>query len=426
MTSAVVTLVTLAGLGVTVALVVFSGPLFSVLLPGFDDAERGLVIRYFRIMAPAIVLMAINTFHEYVCQYHERFVQVAAIRLSLPVANLAALVILGPMIGEYCLPLGFLAGHAVAFALLSHKAAYKFRPSIRVRQELEGKVFANTALVMSTGIVARTRSIVRNYLGSYLGGGALSALALAAKLTEPLERAAFAGAKMFMFSRTARLFVARNERALGHLYRIGLQVSFLLLAPLLWWIGLNSNEIVGFFFARGEFTPQMTVAVAAIVVALIPSVLFVGVGQLLSNAFYAMGRIRVPMIVMPAGMLVYVAAAAPLSRLLGAPGLAVATTVSSVVVFAALFVCLWRALREPGLGRTALHLLGYATLGGAVMTTVTAMLLELDAPAAFVMAASLPTGVTAYVALLALTRDETYLRLRRFARDWLVARRAAL
>ena len=52
----------------------------------------------------------------------------------------------------------------------------------------------------------------------------------------------------------------------------------------------------------------MTMLVAATLLApLVPSVLFVGVGQLLANAFYAMGRVKVPALIMPLGMLVFVA-----------------------------------------------------------------------------------------------------------------------
>ncbi len=118
-----------------------------------------------------------------------------------------------------------------------------------------------------------------NVLASSLGGGAISALAFAAKLTEPLERAAFSGTRMFMFSRTARLFADRREQEVGRLYAVGLRTSFLLLVPLLWWIALNGDALVQGIFARGQFTPRMTMLVAATLLALVPSVLFVGVAS---------------------------------------------------------------------------------------------------------------------------------------------------
>jgi peptidoglycan biosynthesis protein MviN/MurJ (putative lipid II flippase) len=50
-TSGVVTMATLLAVAITVVLVAFSKPLFTVLLPGFDTDALGLVSRYFAIGA---------------------------------------------------------------------------------------------------------------------------------------------------------------------------------------------------------------------------------------------------------------------------------------------------------------------------------------------------------------------------------------
>jgi putative peptidoglycan lipid II flippase len=414
MTSTIVTVVLLGAAAVTILLVAFSVPLFTLLLPGFEAAEIDLVARYFAIMAPAIVLMAVNTFHEYVCQYDEKFVQIVAIRMALPGMNLATLLLLAPFVGEYSLPLGYLAGHVIVFVLMAREARYHYRPQIRIRPDLEKKVFKNSAIVMSTGLVARTKSIVVNALASSLGGGAISALAFAMKLTEPLERGAFAGARMFMFSRTARLFADRNHHAVGQLYAMGLRVSFLLLVPVLAWIAMNSGAIVEVLFARGQFTPEMTTLVAATLLALVPTVLFAGVGQLLTNAFYAMGRVKVPALIMPAAMLVFVAAAVPLARVLGTQGIALATTTASLFAFCTLLVYLARGVRELPLGSVAFDLVGYTTFGVVVMGAVVAIL-RAFAPPVVAMVASLPVGLAIYFGLLAAAQNPTWKALWRFA-----------
>lgn len=425
MTSSVVTIMGLFAIVLTTLLAVFAVPVFGTLLPGFDDAETRLVSRYFLIMAPAIVLMTINTFHEYICQYDERYVLMTTIKIALPAANLAAIALLAPFIGEYCLPFGFLLGHLISFVLLLRFARYKYSPTVKIRAHLERRVFTNAAVVMSTGVIARTKSIVMNYLASHLGGGAISTLALAMKLVEPLERSAFSGIRLFLFSRTARLYAERSERALAGLYRMGLCVSFLLLAPLLAWICMNSTEIVRAFFARGEFTAEMTVLVSATLIALTPSALLLGVNQILSNAFYAMDRVKVPAIVMPAGTLVYLGVAVPLSALLGTQGLALATTATGIVMFCTLYMCLAHAL--PGFKPllTATHLLSYVALGIAAMAGTIGLLGTFDLPPAIVATASLPIGTALYCATLLVFGDATFQRLREYARGMVVRRAAA-
>jgi putative peptidoglycan lipid II flippase len=423
MTSSVVTIVTLLAIGMTGVLLLLSRPLFDLLLPGFDADDLVIVTHYFWIMSPAIVFMAINTFHEYVCQYDNQFVFVSASRVALPAANLVGMVALAPFVHEYCLPLGFLIGHVTVFFMLARRAPYRYRPRITIRPHLERRVFTNSAVVMSTGVIARTKSIIMNYLGSTLGGGAITALAMATKLTEPLERSAFAGARMVMFSHTARLFVERNDQELGRLYSMGLRVAFMLLTPLLWWVGLNSHAIVKAFFERGQFTPEMAALVAVTLTALIPSVLFLGVNQLLSNAFYAMNRVKVPASVMPFGTLIYVAVAVPLSAILSTQGIALATTATSVIIFGALLVCLARIVPAIRPARTAGQLLGYGVLSGGALLTTNTLVATLDLPPAAVALLSLPLGVSLYVLALALFRDETYVRCRDLALSFLLGPR---
>lgn len=423
MASCIVTVVALVATAVAATLAVYSAPVFDVLLPGFGEDDTVLVSRYFRIMAPAIVLMAITTFHEYVCQYNEKFVAVFAIRTLLPLANLVSIVVLGPVVGEYALPFGYLAGHTLVFILIAWLAPYRFVPNFRVRASYERRVFSNSAVVMSTGLLARTRSIVTNYLASTLGAGAISALALAIKITEPVQRGAFSGLRVILFSRTARLFAEDGRDEAGRLYAIGLCVSFLLISPMLWWVAFHSEAIVRLLFGRGEFTPQMTGVVAATLLALTPAVLFNGVNQLLSNAFYAMDRVKVPAITMPFGTLVYVACAIPLSRALETQGLALATSLTSVLLFIVLMTLLARLLTRLEIARTLLRLVAYLALSGAAMLGASALLAPLNPLAS--MLVGLPLGLLMYGAVLASAREWAFVHLLRYARDAL-PRRVAL
>jgi peptidoglycan biosynthesis protein MviN/MurJ (putative lipid II flippase) len=228
---------------------------------------------------------------------------------------------------------------------------------------------------------------------------------------------------MLMFSRTARLFADGKGHELGRLYTVGLRMCFLLLAPVLWWVCMNGYALVEAIFARGEFTVPMAKLVAATLIALAPSVLFGGVGQLLANAFYALGRVAVPALVMPLGMVLFVAATVPLSRALGTEGIALSTTIASVMVFGILLVCLSKAIEELPLGRVALHLLAYIAWGGATMGGVTAVLREFALAPLAVAMVSLPVGTILYLGALALVRDRTFATLSGYAWQYIARER---
>jgi putative peptidoglycan lipid II flippase len=310
----------------------------------------------------------------------------------------------------------------VMFVLLARQARYRYRPRITPRDHLEKRIFTNAAIVMSTGLIARTRSIVINVIASTLGDGAITALAFATKLTEPLERASFTGTKMFMFSRAARLYAENRVQELGQIYTVAVRVSFMVLVPLLAWVTLNSQAIVTAMFGRGEFTLGMSTLVAAALAASAPAVLFSGVGQLLANAFYAMGRVKIPALVLPFGMLVFVVAASLLARPLGTQGLALATTISAISVFAVLVATLARTI--PGLrwGHIALQLGGYCAFGGAVLAAVTVAARGLGGTPLATAIISLPAGTALYFAILYSAGDDALGMVTRFGRQWFMAR----
>lgn len=423
LTSSIVTIVALVTGAVALGLAVASGPLFDLMLPGFTAEDNALVQRYFLIMAPAMVLMAVTVFHQYVCQYDEKFVRISAVQAAVPAANLGAVLCAGPVIGEYALPAGFVAGHAIVFVLMARGARYRYSFRIRVRRSWEGKIFSNSAILMGSGLFARTGSLITNYFASQLGGGAISALAVALKLTQPLGRTIFTAVRMFMFSRTSRLAADGNAKEIARLHAFGLGGSFLLLAPLLWWIGLNSGIVVETLFLRGDFDRRMAELVSLALIGALPYVLFDGGNGLMSNAFYAMDRISVPALVMPLGTAAYLATASWLAAHYGVLGMTVGMSLSAATIFAVLLVLLARNLADFSAARTAWHLVRYTALAAICIGLPAIGMSRLDATRLTVAAVSLGLGFSLYVLVPLALRDPLLLAVHQYLRKSLPAQR---
>jgi putative peptidoglycan lipid II flippase len=233
---------------------------------------------------------------------------------------------------------------------------------------------------------------------------------------------------MLMFSRTARLVVEENSRELVRLYRLGLNASFLLLTPILWWLVLESELVVGLLFERGAFDAAMTALVALTLIGYAPSVMFAGVNSILSNAFYAMGRVAIPALVMPIGTLVYLAVAPAVYQPLGVLGLSLAPTAVHVTVFLLLLFLL--AKRVPNLGAWSVlgRIVAYALLGGAALWLPQLLLAEVDLHALVEAGLQLLAGVLLYFGALALARERTFVEVSTYFRrvhPLLAARRPA-
>jgi putative peptidoglycan lipid II flippase len=342
------------------------------------------------------------------------FVRLTAIRTALPAVNLVALLAIGPVLGEWSLPLAFLVGHLTVFVLMARQAQYRYRPRFALRAEWERRVFTNSAVLMGSGLAARIPPLIATYLASLLGPGAITALAFANKIIEPIGRSTLTGVRMLVFSRSTRLYLDRNTREISRLYGLALALSFLALVPLLAWLGFNATEVVRWVFERGRFDVEMAALVSTALLGFLPCAVLYGLNTLLSNAFYAADRIAVPALVPLLGTAVYVALAWPLARELGLMGLTLTYTAAAATTFVFMLALLRRLLPEFRPAELGGKIAAYTVLAVAAFGAAHALLRSVGLSPTAVAALSLVAGALVYVGALAACRDQYLRRLFKF------------
>jgi putative peptidoglycan lipid II flippase len=343
-TSSVINIVVIVAIIISGFLVLFSRAIFNVLLPGFSAEIIDHVTVMFTIMAPAIVFMAVNTFHEYILQYHEHYPQVVQYRITVPLMNLVAMLMLGGILREYSLAVGFMAGQFLNFILLVSSVDYKYRLSIDFKNNYLRRIFVNSGILMIGGVLARSQDIILKYFSSTLDTGTIAAMSLAAKLCTPLEQSALVGIRMIAFSRSSKLYVDDQLAELGKFCELIVATILLFLIPVSVWVGLNSVKIIDVLFTRGAFTESNKMMVALALAGLIPSVVFSGVTQVISSTFYVMNRISVPAVIMPTGTLIYIPLLSLLSYHFGIFGLAAAMSITTLIILITISTMLGRTL----------------------------------------------------------------------------------
>jgi putative peptidoglycan lipid II flippase len=264
---------------------------------------------------------------------------------------------------------------------------------------------------MSSGLLVRTRALFGTYFSSLLGEGAVSALQLGYKLVEPLERTTFSGVRMLMFSRTARLAVEENSGEISRLYRLGVAASFLLLAPPLAWMCYEGKFLVGLLFERGAFDMRMTELVALAIIGFTPSVLIAGVNGVLSNAFYALDKVKVPALVLPFGTVAYLVVAPLAYKPFGVLGLAISPSAAHGVSFLLLLYFLGKQLPTLRSGALFARVIGYTALAAATFGAAKLLLSFVEWPAMLEAASVLAVGGLLNFGALAALRDPTLLHL---------------
>jgi len=149
----------------------------------------------------------------------------------------------------------------------------------------------------------------------------------------------------------------------------------------------------------------------------VPSIVLFGLMQLLTNSFYALQRIAIPLIVLPIGTGIFFVAAKFLSMKFGIFGLTLAGTIAAAFTSLVLTIALNYLLPKFSAVQVIFRLflyLAFSLLGGYL-----GLLLgeQLGAGGVSGLVISLAVLAITYVAFLALIRDRIFLRVWRALRS---------
>jgi len=360
--SLIVTQMAIAAGLAAILLVAIAPRVFSLILPGFESADIELVASTFVIMAPSLVFMVIEAFHQYVWQHEERYSRVMLARTLVPLTLTVFIVGLSPWLDVLALPIGFLCGHILCTAALSFGVPYRYRFMLGFSDSDVRKILRDSTVLMGTGVFARSRAVIVQYFGSLLGEGAISAMAIAHKICHPIYQKAQVGIRMIVFSRSAKASAKQDISAFARLYRLAINGILLIVTPVAVWYALEADIIVRAVFQRGAFTDAMANLVIAALIGYAGSVVFSGVVQVLSNGFYAMNRIMVPAIIMPIGTGIFLFLAILLSPRLGVLGLTISASITAALVAATLMVIFRRYVHTFAITEISLNFLKYTVL----------------------------------------------------------------
>lgn len=366
----------------TVVVVIFAPQVVALLVSGFDADQRDLTAGLIRVVAPSICFLGLSGILTGLLYALKRFTFPA---FGASVYNLG--IILGALVISrfldgpariYALGIGILLGSAGQFILLlPGLRRVRLQPTLAwnhpgVRQILTLYVPVGLSVVVATVGVWIDRN-----LASTTGEGSLSWMRYATTLQQlPLGIVAVAVSQAVL-PNLARLTATEQLPAFRRTLQQGLQLVLVLMLPAAIGLFVLAEPTVRLLFERGDFLREDTIHTAAALRIYLLGMVAAAVDQPLVFAFYARQDTWTPAMVGVAGVGIYLLFALPLVVPFGYLGLVFA---SSMQLTGHALIMLW-------LLRRRLQGLEGGELG---MTAIKSL------------AAALPMGVGAWLALTAL------------------------
>lgn len=200
------------------------------------------------------------------------------------------------------------------------------------------------AAVPATAVLAQEQIslLIDTCFASFLPEGSITAIYNASRLTQfPVSMFAAAAAATAL-PYLSRFSAEKNNVAFNaHLYR-AVFTSQLMLFPSAFGLAALSMPICSLLFMHGNFTLEQTSLTANVLIYACIGLPAFGLNKVMASALYARGHKKMPALVIAGQLAANIILCFILMKPLGAPGLMLATSISSIAAAAAFLAIAWR------------------------------------------------------------------------------------
>jgi len=335
------------GAGILAVLgIAFAPAITTVLAKGFDEPRRQLTISLVRVLFPMTGLMVISAWCLGILNTHRRFFLPYAAPALWNVAGIVAMLGAGTWFANRGLPLeaqlhrtslalawGTVAGSVLQIAV-QMPTCWRLLGGIPLRfstrpEGVRDVIVAWLPLLLGAGVV-QVSGLIDTLLGSFTGPGGVSALGYA-QIVQQLPISLFGvsvtAVSLPELSRDAT--GSQPNEQLRARIAIGFRrIVFFVVPSSLACLVLN-REIIGALYQTGRFTADATALVGNVLAAYGVGLVGQATVKLFASGFYAIRNTRTPVTIAASSLVVSTGLAWLLMRWLGAPGIALGSSLGA-------------------------------------------------------------------------------------------------
>jgi putative peptidoglycan lipid II flippase len=375
-TSSLLNLLVLGTIGGAVLIVIFAGPLTTLITPGFNAVTHEYTVRLTQIMAITPVFFAISSVLGSVQQAYNRFIIFALAGVLYNLGIIAGILFFAPHLGIYGVAWGVVLG-VVLQAILQwfglYGLGFTYRPVLSLR--LAGVRRTLTLLVprsIDQGIDQINYS-VETVIGSTISTAAIAQFSLANNLKNVPLVLIGSSISTAVFPRLAARAAAGERRQLIEGYVTTARMLLFLAIPSALFAVVARGYIVRLLYGFGDAGTANTLGWFA------GTIVFASLFMLVSRVFFAMQDTKTPLYTSLASIPINIGLSFYLAHRFGVSGLAMAASIVAVLETITLAVILRR--RQGSFGHREIIRAGLPmAVAGVIMAAVVYILINTVLP----------------------------------------------
>jgi len=390
--------------GATLFILVFREVLIKLAGPGFDLETRQISTNLLLILSLILFFEGFNGFLSCELNAHKRFVATSLIPVCIPILMIVSLYF-GRHYGIYSLAFGNITGLLIAgIGLIIAVRRTGVIYTIKIQSGHPGlrKVIKLMLPLLIGSLLAGANTVVDRVMASTLSVGSVSSLGYANRIIVMFQSViimAISRASLPYFSEQVSTGETEELKK-----TINLSIRFLafLFIPITLGLLILSKPLVSLLYERGEFGPNSAFLTSQALVFYSLGLLFMALIFVFSRVFHAFQQTKVNMYAAFLSVSLNICCNLILMRYMGAPGIALSTSIVNFIVSIFLFYMLFLKLGKFAIMeivKAVLHILGPAMLMcGACLGTIHLLKAEL----VLEVAISIMVGFASYIAFCSL------------------------
>jgi integral membrane protein MviN len=320
--------------GIVVCLTnLFPHTFVNIVAKGFDEPTTTLAIQFVRVTVIVLFLKGTVTIFSAYAQAKGEFTRPALIGLPLDIV-----IILFTAISYYTnsilLAYGMVVASAAQLLVIApfvYKQGFRLKICFNFKDSFVIKMIM-LFLPVSIGVGANQINIlIDRTLASTLAVGGISAINYANKVGYIMDNVIVLSIVAVMYPSFSKMVAEQNMEGFRQMIEKTIQMVILLMVPISVGAILFSQPIIRLLFGRGAFDENAIIVTASVMSYFSVGMLAVSLRSVLTRAFYALQDIRTPIINSCVAIVINIALNLILSRFMGLNGLALATSISSII-----------------------------------------------------------------------------------------------
>ena len=396
----VLNLFALAAMAVSIIMFALAGPIVRLTNGGYSPEKQLLTAQLLRIMLPSLVFIVSSIVLSSVLNAREKYLSAQLTGFPITIASIVATVFFSAQFGIRALAWGIFVSGILQVVILmpSLRSAFTYEPKFDFRDSSFRQLVLLAGPAVLSMAVNELNHLIDRFLATGLGDGTVAGMNFAFKLITFVQGVLLVPLTTIMFSKMSQQAAKGDNRAVSRMVMNCIEVVALIILPITAICMVMGGDVIKAAYMRGQFNAESVAVTAGPFIFYIIGLIGFGVRDLLNRAFHSLKDTKSPMANSAVTVILNIVLNLILVRLMGASGLALATSVSGILGACMLFVRLRRKIGKMGAKSTLYELvkIGICT---AVCMLICLLMDKLLPQAAGSMAAFLRLGVGALVSL---------------------------